>query len=346
MHRESRKIEHIRHALQQSPKKNAFDDIILIHNPITEVNYDEVSLNTHIGGLTLSSPLFINAMTGGAKETQEINRQLAMIAKHHQLPLAVGSQMAAIKNDKLRTTYAVVREVYPEGLIIANLGQEATVEQAKQAIEMIEANALQIHINVMQELIMPEGDRDFSGLLTRISHIVKHVSVPVIVKEVGFGMSREAVRQLKEIGVKIVDVGGKGGTNFAVIENLRGGNRYSFLNEWGIPTSISLLEANQVDGLEIIGSGGIRSGLDIVKAIALGARAVGMAGVLLRKLHTTGVEGTIDYIDELKGQIRLIMTAIGAKKIDDIRHVPVVITGKTREWCEVRGISIYPYAQR
>lgn len=347
MSRESRKMEHISIALQQGKERNnAFDDIELLHNPIPELNFGDLVLNGMIGGLSISSPLFINAMTGGAYDTYKINQQLAMVAKEMQIPIAVGSQMAAIKNRDLVPTYSIVRKENPHGLLFANLGQEATLEQAQYAIDMIEANALQIHLNVMQEIIMPEGDRDFAGVLKRIAAIVENVEVPVIVKEVGFGMPIEAIRQLKSIGVQIVDVGGKGGTNFAAIENKRRERAYSMLNDWGIPTPIALLEATQVSGVQIIGSGGIQHGLDVVKCLALGASLVGMAGPFLRVLKSDGVDGLQQHIEDLHTQIKMIMVAIGAKDVSAIQRKPLIVTGKTREWCLARGIPSDEFARR
>jgi isopentenyl-diphosphate delta-isomerase len=345
--RESRKMEHVSLALSQAtPDYNSFDEIVLLHNPIPDIDYDETSLDSQVGELRLSSPLLINAMTGGAIDTKEINRSLAIAAREMNVVLAVGSQMAAIKNPELAGTYSVVREVNPNGIIFANLGSEATLEQAKRAVEMITADCLQIHLNVMQELIMPEGDRKFSGMLERIRLIVDHIGCPVIVKEVGFGMSREAIERLKEAGVRIIDVAGRGGTNFAAIENHRGGHPFPFLNDWGIPTAISLLEASKVEGIEIIGSGGIRNGLDAVKTLSLGAVMVGLAGVVIKRLNQQGVEGVIHLLEELHHQIRLIMTATGVRRITDLRNLPLIIKGETREWCRLRAISPEAFANR
>lgn len=347
MNRESRKMEHIQEALQQPEvNESAFDDLTLLPNPISDVDMAQISLTTYLGELTLSSPLLINAMTGGARDTKEINRSLRRLASKLSIPMAIGSQMSALKKPELADTYKVVREENPKGIIFANLGQEATVEQAKEAVEMVQADALQIHLNVMQELIMPEGNRSFSGMLGRIAKIIEKIEVPIIIKEVGFGMTAEAVRKLKEIGANIIDVGGKGGTNFAKIENARGGNPYPFLNNWGIPTPIALLEALQIKGIQLVGSGGIRHGLDAIKALSLGASLVGIAGPILKALLASGLEGAMRFIEDLHQQMRLIMTAVGARTIDQLRSVPVIIQGKSLEWCKERGIPTEIYARR
>lgn len=345
--RESRKMEHISLALQQATnQQTGFADVVLLHNPISELNYNDLSLDSNIGGLHTSSPLFINAMTGGARDTARINQELAIVAHQLRLPMAVGSQMAAIKNPSLQETYTIVRKENPNGIILANLGQEATVDEAKRAVEMIHADALQIHLNVMQELIMPEGDRDFSGTLHRISEIADQIAVPLIIKEVGFGMTMAAIRKLTEIGVHIIDVGGKGGTNFAKIENQRAGNPYPFLNDWGITTVASLLEAHMIKNVQLIGSGGVQNGLDIVKCLVLGASLVGMAGPILRQLHSSGIDGAINFIQDIHHQIRLIMIATGADTIGAVQQLPLVIKGETKEWCEARGIEIAELATR
>ncbi len=203
MTRSERKWDHIRLAIKTAEEQyNSFEDITFVHRSLPETSLDQIQLFTKIGELLLSSPIFVNAMTGGGgKRTLDINQNLSIVAKETGLAMAVGSQMAAIKDKSEQETYKIVRKVNPNGIIFGNLGWEATVDQAKQAIDLIEADALQIHINAVQELTMPEGDRDFRGGLKRIEAIVNHAGVPVIVKEVGFGMGHETVRILASIGV-------------------------------------------------------------------------------------------------------------------------------------------------
>ncbi|RTE10479.1 type 2 isopentenyl-diphosphate Delta-isomerase [Paenibacillus whitsoniae] len=346
----SRKMEHVHYALELGQsRRQGLADIKLVHNCLPESSMDSIALATTIGDLVMRSPILINAMTGGAHETARINRELAILAREKGLPMAVGSQMSAIKNSEVASSYQVVRQENPNGVIFGNLGSEATVEQALRAVDMIEANALQIHLNVMQELIMPEGDRSFEGMLRRIEAIVRHVSVPVIVKEVGFGISRDNAKQLQEIGVRIVDVGGYGGTNFAAIENARrpAASALEWLNDWGTPTSMSLLETLSVYPRgAVIASGGITNALEAVKALALGASAVGMAGVFLGVLQKEGTEALHRLADDLHQGLILIMTALGASTVEALSDCPVVIGGETAGWCEARGIDISPYARR
>jgi isopentenyl-diphosphate Delta-isomerase len=344
----SRKMEHVQHAMQIGQSgRQGMKDIHIVHNCLPAASTDSISLISRIGDLNLSSPIFINAMTGGALETEEINRELAIVAREKQLAMAVGSQMSAIKNKEVASSYRIVRQMNPNGIIFANLGSEATVAQAMQAVEMIEANALQIHLNVMQELIMPEGDRNFKGMLERIAAIVEQVSVPVIVKEVGFGIMRDNAKQLQAIGVKVLDVGGSGGTNFAAIENARRQAPLDWLNDWGSPTSVALLEALSVYPRgSVIASGGITNALEVAKALTLGASAVGMAGAFLRVLRTEGTLALLSFADELIQGLTVIMTALGAETIEELWSRPAVITGETAQWCALRGIDLTEYARR
>lgn len=344
----SRKIDHIRHALRLGQSGNTgFDDIKLVHSCLPETSMEHISLTTTIGELNLSSPIIINAMTGGALETEEINRGLAIAAREHGLAMAVGSQMSAVKNKEVSGSYKIVRKTNPEGVVFANLGSEATVEQAELAVEMLEADALQIHLNAMQELIMPEGDKDFRGALERIAEIVNRLHVPVIVKEVGFGLTMEAARTLTRLGVRILDVGGAGGTNFAAIENARRQTPIRSINDWGIKTSVALLEVLETSGqADVIASGGIRTSLDICKSLALGASAAGMAGSLLKTLQEGGIDPLIRQIGTLTSELKLLMTALGAPNVEALRRVPAVITGETAEWCRLRGIDSASYARR
>lgn len=344
-----RKWDHIHHAIKiGQSRKTGLDDIVLIHQSLPNSSVNHVELKTNIGELEWSSPIFINAMTGGGGEkTYQINRDLAIAAREMNMPMAVGSQMSAIKDPLQKKTYTIIREMNPKGFLIANIGSEATVDEAKQAIDMIEANALQIHLNTIQELTMPEGDRNFVDALNRIEKIASQVTVPVIVKEVGFGMSMETVSDLSSIGIQIVDIGGFGGTNFAKIENVRRNKSLTFFNEWGIPTAVSIVEAkSQGNHLSVIASGGIQDSLDIIKSLALGASAVGMAGRFLKILLEEGLEVLIEVLEELKQELKIIMAALGAKRVSELHYVPLIIKGDTHHWLNERGINTKPFSQR
>ncbi|TLS53076.1 type 2 isopentenyl-diphosphate Delta-isomerase [Paenibacillus antri] len=348
MTRMSRKMDHVRHALASGQSgRNGLSEVRFVHNPLPDTSVSHISLTTRIGELTMRSPILINAMTGGAAETEEINYGLGEAARLTGVAMAVGSQMAALRDPALEASYAAARRANPDGLLFANLGSEATPEQAKRAVEMIRADALQIHLNVVQELVMPEGDRSFEGALRRIERIVRNVDVPVIAKEVGFGMTMSAASRLLSVGVSAVDCGGSGGTNFARIENARRDRPIPWFDDWGNTTAVSLLEAKEAAPAgRLIGSGGIRNGMEAAKSIALGADAVGLAGALLRKLREEGVEAVAASIRDLQEELRLVMTAVGARTIPELQSAPVVIVGDTAEWCAARGVDIRKYARR
>ena len=349
MSRSERKWDHIRYALETGQKRfTAFDDVQFIHQSLPNINVSDVTFHQKIGELSLSSPIFINAMTGGGGEkTYNLNKQLAMVAKEAGLAMAVGSQMSALKDKSESYTYKVVRKENPSGVLIANLGSEAIPDQAKMAIDMIEANALQVHLNVIQELTMPEGDREFSGALKRIETIVKEVNVPVIVKEVGFGMSKETVESLSSIGVSAVDIGGFGGTNFAEIENKRSEKSQAFFNQWGIPTAISISEASHASkSISILGSGGVSSSDELAKGIALGASAIGFAGFFLKILVEEGLDALYQEILSLHDELTIIMTALGARSIQELQRAPLMISGQMHHWLNQRGIDTKTYSQR
>ncbi|MBN8200298.1 type 2 isopentenyl-diphosphate Delta-isomerase [Bacillus sp. NTK034] len=349
MSRSKRKWDHIQHALATGQNSNTgLEDIAFIHQSLPDAFLDQADLGTSIGGLTLSSPIFINAMTGGGGErTVQINRDLALAARSTGLAMAVGSQMSALKDPSEAESYRVVRRENLSGIIFGNLGSEATIDQAKAAVDMIEADALQIHLNVVQELTMPEGDRDFRGALKRIENIVSHSEVPVVVKEVGFGINKETVSMLASTGVTAIDIGGFGGTNFSRIENARRERLLSFFNEWGIPTAVSIAEAASLENnIEVIASGGIRTSHEIAKAIALGAGAAGMAGYFLKVLMKEGLEALIEEINNMHTELKVIMTALGAANITQLQQAPIIITEKTHHWLNERGIDTKAYSQR
>ncbi|NBI29127.1 type 2 isopentenyl-diphosphate Delta-isomerase [Chengkuizengella marina] len=348
--REQRKLDHLNLALQSNKSERylSFDELHFIHRSLPEMDVQECNVNVNLGGLNLTSPLIINAMTGGAFSTEQINHDLAVIAKETGMALAVGSQKAALRNHKLIRTYEVVRKVNPKGIIFANVSADSTVEDALEAIEMVQADMLQLHLNIPQELVMPEGDRHFKGMIEKIHHIKEKVPVSVIVKEVGFGMCKETYETLKGIGIHIIDVGGKGGTNFAWIENQRReGKDFDFINEWGQSTVVSLIEsAKYQTEIDFISSGGIRNPLDMVKSFALGAKAIGLASPVLSLLKEQGVEKAIHRIQNWHEQIKLIMTMLGKPRVEKLVNASLVVTGTTKEWCECRNIEYKSYAKR
>lgn len=348
--RQSRKLEHIQCTLvlEDGPVANGLEDVFLINQSLPELDLEEIDVSFRFGEKTLQIPLVINAITGGHQETTTINQALSRVARRAGVAMAVGSQKAALEDKKQRASFCIVRQENPEGVIMANVGASASPEEAEEAIDMIAADALQIHLNVPQELAMPEGERCFRGYLDNIERIVQRVKVPVVVKEVGFGLSREVVGRLYERGVRWLDVGGQGGTNFIAIERERGSDRLSSeFKCWGIPTAISLLEALSLRlPLKVIASGGIRTSLEIAKCLALGAEMVGVAGYYLRLLLTRSEEVLLEEIQRCREELRAIMLMLGAANLTSLRSCPVVIGGRCREWLQQRGIDTAQYARR
>ncbi|QWC21509.1 type 2 isopentenyl-diphosphate Delta-isomerase [Bacillus haikouensis] len=348
MTRAQRKRDHINYALTTGQQnKTGFEDVKFVHQSLPDAALDDTRLQSRIGELSLSSPIFVNAMTGGGGEyTSKINAELSLLARETGIGLAVGSQMSALKDPSERKTYEIVRKNNPNGIIFANLGSEASVQQAIDAVEMIEADALQVHLNVIQELTMPEGDRDFKGALERIHTIADRLSVPVIVKETGFGISKEAAMTLSGTSISAIDVGGYGGTNFSKIENQRRQRMLSYFDDWGIPTAASIAEAHSVSDLPILASGGIRNSLEIVKALSLGACSVGMAGAILKCIVDKGLEATIEEVNDLHTDIQYLMCALGCMRTEDLQKVPLILTGELYHWLAVRGLDPEKYSNR
>lgn len=344
MPRLRRKDEHIFWSLLEKPGLADFSDINLIHNCLPERNLEEVSLETTVFGVIQRSPLFINAVTGGTPLARRVNAALAWVARECGLTMATGSQKVALKHPSVRNTFQVVRKINPAGNLWGNLGSYASPQQVREAIEMIDASAVQIHLNVPQELAMKEGDYQFRGGLQRIRKIVQSAGVPVIVKEVGFGIAREQAIALFESGVAALDVGGRGGTNFMAIENRRSAGKISpELLKWGIPTAISLFEVlsavKEAGSGEVIAAGGMASSVNVAKALALGARAVGLAAWPVAILLKKGRLALVREIRKLEQELRLIMLMTGASSMDELRSCPLVVTGFTAQWLRRRGID-------
>jgi isopentenyl-diphosphate delta-isomerase len=349
--RKSRKLDHLRQALilDDGPADAGFGDLTLVHNCLPELNIDNVTTATVCAGLALRHPLIINAMTGGAVALTEVNGRLAEVAKRTDAVMAVGSQFAALEFPEVAGSFKVVRQTNPTGTIWANIGAYATVDDAKRVVDMLAADALQVHLNAAQEISMPEGDGDFSRWLRRIEEMARSLPVPVIVKETGCGMALEQVRQLAGTGIRAVDVGGAGGTNFIAIETARTGRRLTDdLLGWGIPTAVSALEAAAVlpPAVDLIVSGGVRTPVDAMKCFAIGARAVGIAAPIMRLTEQQGVETAVEWVQDYVATIRKLTMMLGKASLAEISAHPLVITGRTAQWLTARGINVERYARR
>lgn len=351
-----RKDDHVRLAIAQHHERsgerghNQFDDLAFVHHALCGIDTARVSLATSVGGSQWQAPLYINAMTGGSPHTGDINRGLAIAARETGLPVASGSMSAFLKDPAVAGTYRVLREEHPDGFVFANVNANATPEMARRAVDLVAADALQVHVNAAQETVMPEGDRDFSRWPDNIARLVADLDVPIVVKEVGFGLSGDTIGLLADLGVRIADVSGSGGTNFAVIENGRRPRAdYGYLASWGQSAAASLLDANRRrddPAMTLLASGGVRTPLDVVRALALGARAVGVSGHFLTILQDAGIDALVETITDWLGQLRQLMALLGAATIDDLAYTDVLITGQLAEYCTLRGISFAAYANR
>ena len=327
---------------------NYWDDIKFVHQPLPELDFDQIDCNTSLLGRKLSFPIIISSMTGGTQLAKKINRNLAVAAEKLHIAMGVGSMRAALEKPELADTFSVISE-FNIPLKIANIGAPQLIQQSKgafgsleieKAITMIDASALYIHLNFLQEMVQPEGDRRAKGILKRISEV--SASFPVIVKETGNGISREAALELKDAGVKGIDVGGLGGTSFAAIEYYRAmkvndeekmssGN--TFWN-WGIPSPASIVYS-QV-GLPVIGSGGLRNGLDLARAISMGAVAGGFARTLLNSADESG-DAVIKNLSHTIRDLKIAMFLTRSKAVHDLQKARKVILEPLKSWIDYNG---------
>jgi isopentenyl-diphosphate delta-isomerase len=317
---------------------SGFADVRLVHNALPECDMDAILTSTRFLGHQLSSPLFIAAMTGGHPDTHEVNLRLARASERFGIGMGVGSQRAALEDPELEGSFTVVREEAPGAFLCANLGiiqlRDHGPEWADRAVEMIDAQALCVHLNPLQEAIQPEGDHNVSGCLDALGELCSACSYPVIAKETGGGISCETAKKLWSSGVTAIDIGGWGGTNWAAVERVRVDSpaqdeTADLLTDWGIPTVVSLMETAPYGG-PVIATGGVRSGIDIAKAIALGADLAGMALPLL-KPAMQGEEALYETIESVNHQLKIAMFLTGSGSISELGRVRTYITGMTRQ---------------
>jgi isopentenyl-diphosphate delta-isomerase len=338
MHQQ-RKSDHIRINLQEDVDfkhvSTGFERYRFIHCALPGFNLADVDTSTTLLGKRLAAPLLISSMTGGTPEASTINQQLAEAAQAAGVGMGLGSQRAAIEDPLLADTYRV-RHVAPDILLLANLGAIQLnygygPDECRRAVEIVEADGLILHLNPLQEALQPDGDTHFAGLLSKIEAVCQALEVPVVVKEVGWGLSEQVARQLADAGVAALDVAGAGGSSWSQVEMHRATTEHerqvaAAFADWGIPTAESLLMAHRgAPGLPIIASGGIRDGIHMAKAIALGAAACGVAGPFLRAASESTVAVT-ELIAMLVTQLRVAMFAAGAADIPALQRAPIVPT--------------------
>lgn len=332
----------------ESASSPGWDEVELVHEALPELDADEVDTSVELLGRTLALPFAIAAMTGGHPDALAINAALARAAERHGIAIGLGSQRAGLLDPRLADTYAVVREQAPSALVIGNVGaaqlvrqgaaEALTLDAVRRAVEMVRADALAVHLNALEEAIQPEGDRRTRGVARAIETLVERLDVPVIVKETGAGISRATAARIAGLGVSTVDVGGLGGTSFAHIERLRaerqgdvrGAELGAELAEWGIPTAVSVAWA-AAEGLTVVATGGVRSGLHAAKALALGATAVGVARPLL-VAAAEGDAALTRWIERFERSLRTVLLLTGSRDVATLRARPVVLTGRMRAW--------------
>lgn len=334
---ERRKDDHIRINLEeqvQFPRlTTGLERYRFVHQAAPELDLAQVNTQTTFLGKPLKAPLLISSMTGGTERAQNINRTLAEAAQEAGIAMGLGSQRAVIEDPSLAVTYNV-RAVAPDILLLANLGAVQLnygygVEECRRAVDIIQADALILHFNPLQEAVQPEGDGKFSGLLAKVAAVCRALEVPVIAKEVGWGFSARAARQLAEAGVAAIDVAGSGGTSWSEVEYHRAptaqhANVARAFADWGIPTADSIRYVREgAPGLPVIASGGLHDGIDIAKCIALGAELGGIAGPFLRAADQS-LEAVRQLIWELSTQLRIAMFASGAVDIAALKQTPLI----------------------
>ncbi|WP_223378925.1 type 2 isopentenyl-diphosphate Delta-isomerase [Schnuerera sp. xch1] len=333
--RKDRKKQHIEQYLK-SIYENAtlLEDVYIQHNSLPELNFDEINTKIEFLGKNVKYPIMINAITGGTEFSQEINRNLSKIAANYNVPIAVGSQTIALKDVESYESFKIVRKIVGrDGVVLSNLNASASLEDVRLSMDLLDADAIQLHLNPAQELVMKEGDRHFKGILNNIEKIVKSIEKPVIVKEVGFGISKDVAQRLYDEGVRYIDISGKGGTNFIEIEDKRNKEMdFKDIYSWGIPTALSLIQCRSVaKDLTLIASGGIRQSMDIAKSLIIGADMVGISGEILRILIEGGYEKANKYIDDLTYKLKAIMLLTGSKNIGELQKVSYRTKGELKD---------------
>jgi len=346
METEKRKAEHLKIALtknvQFKKKTTGFEDIELIYRALPESNLEEIDLKTEFLGKKFKAPVMIAGMTGGIKEAERINLDIAIACQETGIGMGLGSMRAMIEEKSLAYTYQV-RDVAPDIFLAGNLGvtqlKKFSVKETEKALKEIKADAIAIHLNPAQEAMQYEGNKNFLGSFKTLKEFAEGTKFPVYAKEVGHGISYETAKMLDQTAIKAVDVGGAGGTSWVAIDSLRGyeelGKTYW---DWGIPTAVSIIETRKALSKEkkVIATGGIRTGLDAVKAIILGADLVGIGLPALKEQNERGSKGVKALIERIIEEMKIGMFLIGAKNLAELKEKKFVIRGKTREWLEQR----------
>jgi len=331
-----RKSEHIRIVMEKDVgfkgKTSGFERYELVHCALPEINVEDISTEIQFLNKNLSFPLMVSAMTGGYSGAVDINKQLAVACREEGVALGVGSQRQILENSHHLDSYRVVRQTAPDNVIVGNIGAEQVAEIQdisvfQRMVDLIEADALAVHLNPLQEVIQPEGKARFHGVLEGIQQLVRKLDVPIIVKEIGCGISEKVARVLVDVGVDYIDVAGAGGTSWAGIESYRNHDNALALRfwDWGIPTVESLEMISRIPGARAIASGGIDNGVIMAKALALGAELCSAALPFLIALMKKNVNGLVDLLRAWRRELRTAMFLTGCPKIKDLQREGVII---------------------
>ncbi len=342
---ETRKEDHIDICLNEDVEagNDYWTMLKFFHNPAPEIDFQDIDTSIEFLGTELSAPIMVSAITGGFKGAEEINSRLADAAEEVGIPFGVGSQRAAIEDEDLRSSYEVIRE-YDPPLVFGNLGAPQLVsqgdkppygsEQGLEALHMIDGDYLAIHFNFLQEIVQPEGDTNAKGLLDALTDISDQV--PIVVKETGAGIPGDVAKKFEQTGVNAIDVGGMGGTSFSAVEYFRIDDEHNrtiakALRDWGIPTPVSTLECRAAVDIPIISTGGITNGLQVSKALALGAEVAGIAGGILPYVRI-GKEQVVKYLQNVIHGLKVSMFLQGCSNIDELKDSKIIVTGELRDW--------------
>ncbi len=320
------------------------EQVRLVHNALPELDFDSIDASCRVLGKRLRAPILIAAMTGGTERARDINRELASIAEERGYAFGLGSQRAMHKRKEARSTYAV-RDVAPQALVLGNVGvvqaRSMSTDELAELVGSVGADALCVHLNPAMEIVQPEGDRDFTGGLETLARLVRELPVPVVAKETGCGLSSDVARRLRSVGVRHVDVSGAGGTSWVAVEMHRAKDDRKALGEafreWGIPTAASVAFVAEQGFETIFATGGMKSGLDIAKAIALGATAGGLARPVLQAFEAGGRTGALDFLDRVEAELRAAMLLVGAGDVTALRSAPRVVQGELAQWLAQGG---------
>lgn len=334
--RRQRKDQHIENYLKTRARGTTLLDCVYIeHNALSDVSIKQIDTSVEFMGQKIAMPLMVDAITGGGDSSASINEDLSSICQEINIPMAVGSESIALTDESSRESFELVKQ--KEDLFrIGNLGFERNYEDFIFARDLIDAKAMQVHLNIAQELVMKEGDNDYHSSIDIIGELVEKFPYPIIVKETGSGISKEVAKKLIEKNVKYIDVAGKGGTNFIEIEDLRDFEMdYSDLYNWGIPTAKSIIDVRSAsDDVFIIASGGIKTAMDVVKSIIIGADMAAMTGEVLNYLLRGGYQACEDFLKEVNHKIKIIMALLGVRNIEELKKVDYKLIGELKELVE------------